>query len=205
MNSKRLEAIASLVPKGSTLLDVGTDHAYLPIYLSKEKICKRILASDISKNSVQKAKENLKKYNVKNVIIYNADGLNGINEYYDTLTLSGMGTYTIIKILDKKNLPDNIIISSNNDLYTLRRYMQKIKYKIDKEITVLENGKYYDIIKYTKGKEYLSYFKLKYGKSKDKEYFKYLLNKEKFISSRVDFLNKVFLLKDIIYLKIKSI
>ena len=58
-------------------------------------------------------------------------------------------------ILKSGYLPENIIISSNNDLYTLRNYLNSIEYKINKEIIVYENGKYYDIISYEKGKENL--------------------------------------------------
>ena len=31
--SKRLKAVASLVKKGSSVADVGTDHGYIPVYL----------------------------------------------------------------------------------------------------------------------------------------------------------------------------
>ena len=92
-----------------------------------------------------------------------------------------MGTYTIIDILKSGYLPKNIIISSNNDLYTLRCYLNSINYKIIKEIVIYENGKYYDIISYEKGQEKLSYYQKLYGKSNDKKYFKYLLHKETYI------------------------
>ena len=37
---KRLEMIASLVTKDAKIIDIGTDHAYLPIYLYKNNITK---------------------------------------------------------------------------------------------------------------------------------------------------------------------
>ena len=83
--------------------------------------------------------------------------------------------------------------------------MNKIKYKIKEEIVILEKNKYYDIIKYQKGNEKLSYFKKMYGKSNDKKYYKYLLTKEKNIFKKVNLFKKLNLLKNIIYLYIKTI
>ena len=151
MKSLRLLAIASLIDKGSSVLDVGTDHAYLPIFLSQNKKCKSIIASDVSSNALKMAKDNLKKYHINDVKLILSNGLDSINEEYDTIVLAGMGTSTIIKILENKKLLNTLIISSNNDLYKLRKFMNKIKYKIKEEIVILEKNKYYDIIKYQKG------------------------------------------------------
>lgn len=205
MKSLRLLAIASLIDRGSSVLDVGTDHAYLPIILSQNKKCKSIIASDVSSNALKIAKDNLKKYHIDDVKLILSNGLDSINEDYDTIVLAGMGTSTIIKILENKKLPNTLIISSNNDLYKLRKFMNKIKYKIKEEIVILEKNKYYDIIKYQKGNEKLSYFKKMYGKSNDKKYYKYLLANEKFIFKKVNLFKKLNLLKNIIYLYIKTI
>ena len=205
MKSLRLLAIASLIDKGSSVLDVGTDHAYLPIFLSQNKKCKSIIASDVSSNALKIAKDNLKKYHINDVKLILSNGLDSINKDYDTIVLAGMGTSTIIKILENKKLPNNLIISSNNDLYKLRNFMNSIGYKIINEIIVYENKKFYDIIKYQKGKEKLSYYKKMYGKSNDKNYFKYLLEKDRLIYAKVKFFNKISLLKNIIYLYLKSI
>lgn len=205
MKSLRLLAIASLIDNGSSVLDVGTDHAYLPIFLSQNKKCKSIIASDVSSNALKIAKDNLKKYHIDDVKLILSNGLENINEDYDTIVLAGMGTSTIIKILENKKLPNTLIISSNNDLYKLRKFMNKIKYKIKEEIVILENNKYYDIIKYQKGNEKLSYFKKMYGKSNDKKYYKYLLKNEKFVFKKVNLFKKLNLLKNIIYLYIKTI
>ena len=205
MKSLRLLAIVSLIDKGSSVLDVGTDHAYLPIFLSQNKKCKSIIASDVSSNALKIAKDNLKKYHIDDVKLILSNGLDSINDDYDTIVLAGMGTSTIIKILENKKLPNTLIISSNNDLYKLRKFMNKIKYKIKEEIVILEKNKYYDIIKYQKGNEKLSYFKKIYGKSNDKKYYKYLLTKEKNIFKKVNLFKKLNLLKNIIYLYIKTI
>lgn len=202
MKSLRLEAVASLVKENSKVLDVGTDHAYLPIILSKSGKCQSIIASDVSKNALSYGKANLKKYHITNVKLVLSNGLKNISDKYDTLTICGMGTHTIIDILKSGYLPKNIIISSNNDLYTLRCYLNSIDYKINKEIIVYENGKYYDIISYEKGKEKLSYYQKMYGKSYDKKYLKYLLLKETYIFKK----SKSFkTLKNIIYLFFRTI
>ena len=112
MKSLRLEAVASLVKKNCNVLDVGTDHAYLPIILSKTGKCQSIIASDVSNNALSYGEANLKKYHITNVKLVLSDGLKNIRDKYDTLTICGMGTYTIIDILKSGYLPKNIIISS---------------------------------------------------------------------------------------------
>ena len=192
MLSLRLLTIAGLVKKGSIVLDVGTDHGLLPIYLIKEGICSKVIASDISENALDSAKKNIKKYAVENIKLVVSDGLEKIEDNYNTLTISGMGTKTIIHILSQReNLPKSIILSSNNNLSELRMFMNNLGYKIKKEVAVLDKGKYYDIISYIKGNENLSKLELLYGKSNNIEYYTYLYNKEKKILSNLSFVKRM--------------
>lgn len=173
MLSKRLLQIASLVPQGKVLLDVGTDHGLLPIYLVQNNICPKVLASDISENALESAKNNKMKYKAKNVELYVSDGLNDVPLEYDVISISGMGAYNILKILDKEFLPDTLILNANNNVDVLRKAMQKKGYKIVEEKIVFEKGKYYDIILYQKGKDHLTSFQKNFGKSNDLNYLTY--------------------------------
>ena len=47
--SKRLQAVADYVTKGTTVADIGTDHGYIPIYLTVNNICKKAYAMDVRK------------------------------------------------------------------------------------------------------------------------------------------------------------
>ena len=55
--SKRLNKIAELVDFGASVIDVGTDHGYVPNFLCENKISRDIIATDISKNSLEKSIE----------------------------------------------------------------------------------------------------------------------------------------------------
>ncbi len=197
MLNKRLSAVASLVSKDSFPLDVGTDHGLLPIYLIQNKICQKALASDISPNALKNAENNIKKYNVSNIELYVSDGLEKIPKIYDTIIISGMGTSSILDILNKDDLPDTIILSSNNDLELLRTSMNKKGYKIAKEIVVYEKNKYYDIILYKKGKERLTKFQKEFGKSNDLDYYNHLYKINKKIYEVANFKKKVQLKKSL--------
>ena len=54
--SKRLYAVAALVTEGASVADVGTDHGYIPIYLIQEKIASRVIAMDINKGPLERAR-----------------------------------------------------------------------------------------------------------------------------------------------------
>lgn len=176
----RIKAIASLVDNDALVVDIGTDHAYLPIYLYENDITKNIVASDISSNALLFAKNNLEKHNLRGKIkLVVSDGFKNLDECFDIAIISGVGTETIKKILDNEVLPNKLILSSHKNVSDLRKYMFKIGYKIEKEIIVYENNMYYNIIKYVKGKDNLSKYGLLVGLSNDINYKKHLLNKYK--------------------------
>ena len=51
MNSLRLKTVASFINQDDKVVDIGCDHAYLSIYLIKNKFCKKVIASDINENA----------------------------------------------------------------------------------------------------------------------------------------------------------
>lgn len=174
MLSKRLEAVASLISTES-IIDVGCDHGYLDIYLTKKGIS--CLATDISRNALNAALTNFKKYNLDIPTIC-TDGLNNIDiKENDTIVIAGMGTDTIIKILNK-DITNDLVILTHNHLERLRRYVVSIGYYIDKEIFVIDNNKPYLVIKFKYGKcNYSNYDYIIGPNIKDNTYFNYLLSK----------------------------
>ena len=182
MISKRLKAIADLVPSNKSVIDIGTDHAYLPIYLYQNKITQDVAGSDISVNVLKYSLNNLKKYQLETKIpLLVSDGFKNIPRKFAVAILAGMGTRTIIDILNTAILPDILIIQSNNEHYLLRTHMNKIGYKISREVVIKDKKHYYVIIKYEKGKEVLSDDILLFGKSNNLEYYQYLLAKYEYI------------------------
>ena len=178
MLSKRLKSIADLVPNNARVIDIGTDHAYLPIYLYENNITKNITASDISSKVLKSSLDNLKKHNLDDKItLVLSDGLKSIKENFDVAIIAGMGTHTIKKILSASPIPNTLIIQSNNDHYELRLFLNTLDYKIAKEIVIEDKLHYYIIIKFQKGRELLSKEELLFGKSNNINYYSYLLDK----------------------------
>ena len=174
MLSKRLETVASLITTDS-IIDVGCDHGYLDIYLTKKGI--KCLATDISNNALNAALTNFKKYNLDIPTIC-TDGLNNIAiKDTDTIVIAGLGTDSIIKILNK-SITNDLVILTHNHLERLRRYVVSLGYYIDKEVFVIDNNKPYIVIKFKYGKcNYNTYDYIIGPTIKDIDYFNYLLNK----------------------------
>lgn len=206
MNNKystRIKTLASLVDPGSSVLDVGTDHAYLPIYLIKNKLVKSACGSDVSKNVIDIAKKNVSEARFsKEINIYLSDGLEDVNDYYDTLIIAGMGFNTIKKILENKNICNTLIIQSNSDHEGLRIFMNSLNYVIDKELVIKDKGKYYVIIKYKKGIEKLKKYELCFGKSNNNDYFNYLKEKNMKLLKEVPLRKKINFYKNVYYLNV---
>ena len=175
MLSLRLQTIASLIPQKSNIINVGTDHALLEIFLAQNKNVKSI-GIDISYPCVTKSKQNVINAKLENEIqIFQNDGLKNIELNDSIITLSGLGTKTILKII-KDVKTNDIIIQSNNNLYSLRKELYKKGYYIYEEKVVYDK-KWYVIIYFKKGKIKYNNFELYIGpKINDKKYIDYLYN-----------------------------
>ena len=64
--SSRLKIIASFVSEGMCVADIGTDHGYIPIYLTSEGMTDKAYAMDVNRGPLERASENIRK-----------EGLNG--------------------------------------------------------------------------------------------------------------------------------
>ena len=193
--SKRLNTIADMIKPSSRVIDVGCDHGLLSIYLDLEKNC-NCLASDVNSNALENAKSNIIKYNAKRVDTLLTDGIENIDiSDDDIIVIAGMGTSTIKHILEDKKLSNTLIISSNNQLYELRKYIISLGYKIEDEKYVLDHQKHYVIIKFIKGNCKYSKLDLQYGPivKNDNEYLLYELNKQVNIKNRIT--NSSFIVK----------
>lgn len=150
--SKRLQAVATLVDVDARVIDVGCDHAYLDIYLAQNN-GNNCIATDINDKALNNAILNIKKYKLSRKIKTKlTDGLTDIDvNDSDNIVISGMGTHTILEILNTNKLSNTLIISSNNDIELLRKEVVKLGYYIDSEIFLFDRKKPYIIIKFLKG------------------------------------------------------
>lgn len=182
--SQRLKSLALFVTKEDSVVDIGCDHALLSIYLIENKLCNEVIASDINPNALSNAKKNIKKRNL-NIKTILSDGLNNIDTMnINTLIISGMGTSTIIHILNNKEKLKNInkiIIQSNNEHESLRRNLNNLGYYLQEENIIYEKDKWYVTCLFIKENKLNTEEELKYGYLNNSEYNSYLLKKNKSI------------------------
>ena len=159
--SNRFKKIADFVPINSIVGDIGCDHGYIPIYLIKNNISKKLIAIDISQNSIEKTVENVKNNNLEGDIeIRLGDGLDKILPFeIDTVIIAGMGGLLIKDILDKDkvktNTITNFILQPNIASKELREYLYENNFEIIDEGLAKEGDKFYEIIYAKKGKAFV--------------------------------------------------
>ena len=211
--SKRLRVISDFIPDNSFILDIGCDHALLDIYCVMNKKNVRAIASDINAGPLQKAKENIKKYDV-DVETFLGDGLGAYEEGIDIVVMSGLGSITIVDILENGHNVlskiNKLIISSNNDYYYLRKSICSLGFYISDEKMVYDRGKFYPIIVFEKGMKKYNKKELLYGpiflKTREDEFLRYLnQRKEKLEGILKSLTFKHFLKKNKIKREIKYI
>ncbi len=148
----RLMSAVPFVRIGKSFCDVGTDHAYLPIYLFLQGKISSAVAADINLGPLEKAEENIKKYELHNEIkTVLCDGLAKIapNEV-DDIAIFGMGGELIVKIIDEapwlKNESKRLILQPMTHPEKLRKYLLTNGFNIIGETLSLDRGKIYQTI-----------------------------------------------------------
>lgn len=202
--NNRLKEIGNLVDDNTTCLDVGCDHAYLDIYLVKNKNNVKAIASDVKEGPLSQAKKNIEQLHLEEKIeLRLGNGLDTYTDEVDTIVISGMGGRNIIGILKRNNKVlkniNTIILSPNNYQEDVKKYLVKNKFYIEEEKLVKESKFIYQIIKFKKGKKKYTRKELFFGpyllEHKPKNFNEYYLKELKSRQILLDILPKNYRLK----------
>ena len=176
MISKRVELVASFVPQGAVLLDVGSDHAYLPIDLVEKGKIERAIAGEVVEGPYQSAVKNVEAHGLKEKIqVRLANGLAAFEEadQVSVITIAGMGGRLIATILQeglgKLANVERLILQPNNREDDLRIWLQDHGFQIVAESILEEAGKFYEILVVEAGQMELSASDVRFGPFLSKE------------------------------------
>ena len=152
--SPRLRTVADLA-RGDILADIGSDHAYLPVWLVQNSKIKKAYAVDISEKCVERIKKNLARFNIPHTVIMPvlSDGLSSFENIPDKPTdivIAGMGGETIAEIINGAGIEEytdvHFILQPNTKKEKLKDFLSANNFKILREITVREKRRVYTVI-----------------------------------------------------------
>lgn len=148
--TKRLSAVAGFAADGINIADIGTDHAYIPVYLVQNGKAKRVIASDIGTGPIERAKLSAKIYNVEDKIEFVvADGLSGTDTSFDTIIIAGMGGDTMISILSDALWAvssTHLVLQPQTKIAKLVKWLNCKGCQIDNARLVKDTGKMYLVL-----------------------------------------------------------
>ena len=176
--SPRLKAVADFVAPGSVVADVGTDHAYIPIYLISKGISPRAIATDVKEGPLSNAMKNIKYYGFESLIETRLGyGLEPLKySKFDVLIIAGMGGILTIDILENgyeiATSCKNIILQPMNAQEKVRKWLHDNSLKIKDEKLAKEYDKIYEILFIEKGSMDITddiYYEVGYSLIKNKD------------------------------------
>ncbi len=151
--SNRLTTVAQFVTKGSRVADIGCDHAHTSIYLVENEIAVSSIAMDINKGPLERARENICHYGYEHKITTRlSDGAKKLKpDEADTLLMSGMGGLLMNKILSDSievvKAAKELVLQPQSEIALVRKYIHELGFFIEKEAMLIEEEKYYTVIK----------------------------------------------------------
>ncbi|HGA1492848.1 TPA: tRNA (adenine(22)-N(1))-methyltransferase TrmK [Streptococcus suis] len=168
--SRRLEAVASYVPQGARLADVGSDHAYLPLFLVEQGRIDYAVAGEVVQGPYQSALQNVEQAGQSDKIsVRMANGLAAVElaDQVSAVTIAGMGGRLISEILeagkDKLVSVERLVLQPNNREDDVRRWLVTHGFQLVAEEILEENDKIYEILVAEKGKSDLTADQLRFG------------------------------------------
>ncbi len=151
--SNRLAAVAGLIRTGTRLADIGTDHGYIPIYLVQQGICDSAIAMDIGRGPLERAREHIRLYHLEHKITTRlSDGVQQlkVNEA-DCMVVAGMGGLLTIHILEHGReviaSMKECVLQPQSHIDRVRKYLWNNEFTIVEEDMILEDGKYYPMMR----------------------------------------------------------
>lgn len=195
--SDRLQAVADSVSKNLIIADIGTDHGYIPIYLVQNGICEKAFAMDINEGPILRAKEHIIENGLEDKIETRIS--NGFEKMVSGeasgAVIAGMGGELVVSILknglDVVRELQEMVISPHSEINLVRKYLHEIGFKIIDEKMIIDDGKFYTIIKTIHGedKKY-SETEYKYGavliEKKDKILLEFLHKEHNKLTTIID-------------------
>ncbi|MGC4430667.1 tRNA (adenine(22)-N(1))-methyltransferase TrmK [Streptococcus suis] len=168
--SKRLVTVADYVPQGARLADVGSDHAYLPLFLVEQGRIEFAVAGEVVQGPYQSALQNVELAGQSDKIsVRLANGLAAVEQadQISTVTIAGMGGRLIADILeagkDKLASVERLVLQPNNREDDVRRWLVAHDFQLVTEEILEENDKIYEILVAEKGKSDLTADQLRFG------------------------------------------
>lgn len=150
--NNRLKAVYALIPEGKGVIDVGTDHGYIPAELASCGYLGKIIASDINEGPLLTAKQTAESADVGDRIEFLlCDGLELCDKTaVDTILIAGMGGDTICGILDRADWCESsdykLILQPMTKAEVLRFWLINNGFSIEAEKLVKDSGIIYQII-----------------------------------------------------------
>ena len=179
--TNRLKAVADFIPKCKCVADIGTDHAYVPIYVIKNNISNYAIACDVNEGPLKIAEKNILSNGFENVITTRlSNGLDKLKKNEaDTIVIAGMGGQLISEIIlsdiDKITDDTTLVLQPMIAQSDLRRFLFENGFSITDEKLAREGEKIYNIIKATKKQQNFDDFDIYVGRKlfKDELFEKY--------------------------------
>ncbi|BCV20611.1 tRNA (adenine(22)-N(1))-methyltransferase [Moorella sp. Hama-1] len=148
----RLRAVAALVPAGSAVADIGSDHAYLPLYLAGSGRCSRVIAVEVAPGPYRRTLAAVRGAGLTDRIeVRRGNGLAPLQPgEVDTVTMTGLGAVTQQEILaagpEVRQQLHHLILQPQGKAGPLRRYLAAGGWRLQDEDLVLTGGHYYFIM-----------------------------------------------------------
>ena len=188
--NKRLQLVAEYV-ENRRLADIGSDHAYLPIYLAKNNKIDYAVAGEIVEGPHKVSIKNVREEGLVEIIdCRKAAGLDAIelSDNIEVITICGMGGKLIADILEKgreklANKP-NLVLQQN----FVREKLQELGYEIIAENIIEEDGHIYEIIVAKPGVMELTEDEINFGKYLMKEKNELFIKKQKQELSKIEYI-----------------
>lgn len=157
----RLALIAGWVRPGAKLADVGTDHAYLPVWLTIHGRVSFAIASDLRKGPLERARETGRTYGAQRIDYRLGNGLAFIRpDEADTIVIAGMGGENIAAILSAASWTADgrhtLLLQPQTRAEELRRFLMEHGYAITREALVCDRGILYPVMEVHRGEMALS-------------------------------------------------